>query len=131
MEKHNELGKKVLLVEDDASTARTYCLEFESSGFTVTQAFDGEEAFTKAKDGPDVIILDLMLPKISGLDALKKIKEDPQTKGIPVMALTNFGSDDNIKQSFELGAADFVMKYRVTPDELVTRVKRILGLPLS
>ena len=119
--------RKVLIVEDDPNLARTYRLEFESSGLTVEQAFDGEEALVKAKNRPDMIILDIMLPKLGGFEVLKSLHEDYELSKIPVLTLTNFGSNDNIKQSFDLGAVDFVMKYRVTPDELVARVKKILN----
>ncbi|MEK7611164.1 MAG: response regulator transcription factor [Patescibacteria group bacterium] len=127
MTKEEPVIRKVLIVEDDPNLARTYRLEFESSGLTVEQAFDGEEALVKAKNRPDLIILDIMLPKLGGFEVLKSLHEDFELSKIPVLTLTNFGSNDNIKQSFDLGAVDFVMKYRVTPDELVTRVKKILN----
>ena len=68
--------RKVLIVEDDPNLARTYRLEFESSGLTVEQAFDGEEALVKAKNSPDMIILDIMLPKLGGFEVLKSLHED-------------------------------------------------------
>lgn len=127
MLKENPDRKKVLIIEDDPNLSRTYRLEFESSGFAVDQSFDGEEALVKAKEHPNLIILDIMLPKMGGFEVLKSLHEDSDLSGIPVLTLTNFGSNDNIKQAFDLGAVDFVMKYRVTPDELVTRVKNILN----
>lgn len=127
MLKEDPEKKKVLIVEDDPNLSRTYKLEFESSGFTVEQSFDGEDALLKAKNNPHLIILDIMLPKMSGFEVLKSLHDDAELSSIPVLTLTNFGSNDNIKQSFDLGAVDFVMKYRVTPDELVSRVKKILN----
>jgi DNA-binding response OmpR family regulator len=66
------------------------------------------------------------MPLNSGLETLEKLKLDAETKEIPVLTLTNFGSEENVKKSFELGAVDFLMKYRFTPEEVVEKVKKVL-----
>jgi sigma-B regulation protein RsbU (phosphoserine phosphatase) len=122
--------KKVLLIDDDPYLAEAYRLKFEMAGFAMEQAFDGKTGFERAKSTlPDLILLDIIMPLDSGLETLSKLKAEPRTKNIPVLTLTNFGSEENVKKAFELGAADFLMKYRFTPEEVVEKVKKVLVAP--
>ena len=117
----------VLLVEDEEYLAKMYQVEFELSDFKVKWAKDGEEGFNLAQSAqPAVIVCDIILPKMDGLTLLKKLKEDPHTKNIPVMILTNYGEQKNMKEAFSQGAADFVVKYLATPKEVVEKIKVIL-----
>ncbi len=117
----------VQLVEDEEYLAKMYSVEFELNDFKVKWARDGEEAFSMAQESlPALIVTDIMVPKMDGLQLLKKLKEDPRTKNIPVMVLTNYGEQKNMKEAFSLGAADFVVKYFATPKEVVEKVKTIL-----
>lgn len=124
----NDAKKKVLIIDDDPYLSEAYRMKFEVAGYSIDQAFDGKSGFERAKNSrPDIILLDIIMPLNGGLETLEKLKGDPETKNIPVLTLTNFGSEENVKKSFELGAADFLMKYRFTPEEVVEKVKKTLS----
>lgn len=119
---------KVLFVEDDPSFPTIYKTEFNLSGIEMISAADGEEGLVQAlKQRPQVILLDIVLPKISGIELLKRLKEQEETKHIPIFILTNFGQEDNVKKAFELGAADVFLKYQITPQEAVAKIKTTLA----
>ena len=119
---------KVLLVEDDPSLAQIYKLELEIDGFEVITATDGEAGLASAKTGqPALILLDIVLPKLNGLAVLEQLKKDEGVKNIPVIVITNFGQEDNVKKAFTLGAEDFVLKYQTTPAELAKKIKDTLS----
>lgn len=118
---------KILLVDDDQSLRQLYVLELSSKQFTMVEAADGDEGFAKAKaEKPDLILLDIMMPKSDGLAMLGKVKEDPELKNIPVLMLTNFGQENLVQQAFSLGATDYLLKYKVTPVEMSDKVTQIL-----
>lgn len=120
---------KILLAEDDAAISEMYKIKFEDEGFLVVQAFNGEEAVKKAKEEkPDIILLDVMMPKKEGTAVLVELKGDPDTKGIPVIFLTNLGGRiEDTKAAQELGAVDFLVKSQVTPTEVIAKIKEVLG----
>lgn len=117
---------KVLLIEDDSLFVKMYQKKLAHEGLEMVAAFDGEEGIEKAKtEKPNLIILDLMLPKMSGSEALKKIKEDPQTSNIPVIVLTNLStSADEVTRCIELGVKETFLKTNVTPDQVVETIKK-------
>ncbi|MEX0616345.1 MAG: response regulator [Candidatus Woykebacteria bacterium] len=116
---------KVLLVEDDSLMVKMYNMKFTHDGFQVETALDGEEGLQKVKDTkPDVIVLDIMLPKMSGTEVLEKIKGDSETKDIPVIVLTNLNvSEEDVKKCKSLGAKEIFMKTDVTPQEIVDKIR--------
>lgn len=117
----------ILLVEDEEYLAKMYQIEFELNDFKVVWAKDGEDGFSKALNmQPNLVVSDIIVPKVDGLTLLKRLKEEPKTKNIPVIILTNYGDQKNMKDAFSLGAADFVVKYFATPREVVEKVKVIL-----
>ena len=119
---------KILLVDDDASLRELYKVELVNRGYTVVEATDGEEGLAKAQsEKPDLILLDIMMPKLDGVATLGKLKEDLATKEAPVVMLTNFGQENLVKQAFGLGAVDYLLKYKVTPGEMADKVKGLLG----
>ena len=119
---------KVLLVEDDPSLAQIYKVELEMDGFEVVVSTDGEQGLNAAKnDQPNLILLDIVLPKINGLVVLEKLKQTEEVKNIPVIVITNFGQEENVKKAFTLGAEDFILKYQTTPAEVAQKIKDILG----
>lgn len=121
---------QILFVEDDKNIVTTYKMELEWEGYEVIHAIDGVEAIEKLKDiKPDLILLDLSLPRKDGLEVLATIKGDDKTKHIPVVILTNYATDENIHKAFELGAVSFITKYNFTPSETVAKVKEILNPP--
>lgn len=120
---------KILLVDDDPLLVRMYQTKFELDGNVVEYASNGEECLTKAKSfGPDLILLDIMMPVMDGLTALSKLKKDSSTKNIPVIMLTNVSvSDTDTAKGLEIGAVAYLVKASYTPKEVVQKVKEILG----
>lgn len=117
----------ILLVEDEEYLAKMYQVEFEMNDFKIKVAHDGEEGLNMAVTlGPSLIVSDIMVPKMDGLTLLKTLKNDPRTQKIPVVILTNYGEQKNMKEAFSFGAADFLVKYFSTPREVVDKVKNIL-----
>ena len=118
----------VLLVEDDEFLANIYKTKFEMEGFKVSVAENGEAGLGEAKKKmPNIILLDILLPKMDGFAVLEKLKEDPATKKIPVILLTNLGQKDDVDRGLELGAADYLIKAHFQPSETVAKVKKVLG----
>ena len=115
--------KKILFVEDDASLYRMYSTELELGGYKVVWESNGGNACSKAQsESPDLILLDIMLPKMDGITILQNLKSSDITKDIPVFVLTNFGDEANIKKALEGGAEDFILKYKIVPSELAQKV---------
>lgn len=120
--------KKILIVEDD-SALRGILVEFlEAEGFVVSEASNGEEGVEMIKkDNPDVILLDIILPKKDGYEVLKEIKADDNTKDIPVILLTNLGSLSDIEKALELGATTYLVKGDYQVKEIIEKVKEVLS----
>ena len=119
--------KKILLVEDDEMLHNMYTQKFKSQGYDVVSAFNGSEGVKLAGEKkPDLILLDIIMPKMDGFVALKKIRKNPDTAKIPVIILTNLGQEDDIKKGKELGADDYFIKANHTPAEVVQKVKTVL-----
>jgi len=118
----------ILLVEDDESLYNLYSTEFDLNGHTVSWHKVGTGVVDKIKEeNPDVILLDIMLPEKTGLEVLKDIKKNPDTSNIPVIMLTNFGTQDNVHEAINNGAEDFIMKHNVVPEEIVEKVTNIVN----
>lgn len=120
--------KKILLIDDDAALRQLYALELSTRGYQAVEASDGQEGLVKAQsEEPDLILLDIMMPKLDGIATLTQIKQDAAISKIPIIMLTNFGQEDLVKQAFSLGAGDYILKYKVTPAEMGDKVKEILA----
>ncbi|OGH78775.1 MAG: hypothetical protein A2469_03725 [Candidatus Magasanikbacteria bacterium RIFOXYC2_FULL_40_16] len=120
--------KLILLVEDDSFLSNIYKTKFEMEGYKVIVATDGEAGLTFAKTkNPDLILLDILLPKMDGFSVLKEIKADEKIKKIPVILLTNLGQKDDVSKGLELGAADYLIKAHFKPSETVAKVRKIIG----
>lgn len=119
--------KTILLVEDDTFLAGMYVTKLELEGFRVALASDGEQAVVMAKkEMPQLMLLDIVLPKKSGFEVLKEVKADATTKDIPVILLTNLGQKEDVKQGLRLGAIDYLIKAHFMPSEVVAKVKRLV-----
>jgi DNA-binding response OmpR family regulator len=119
--------KTILLVEDDTFLAGMYVTKLELEGFRVALASDGEQAVVLAKkEIPQLMLLDIVLPKKSGFEVLKEVQADPTTKGIPVILLTNLGQKEDVKKGLQLGATDYLIKAHFMPSEVVSKVKRLV-----
>jgi DNA-binding response OmpR family regulator len=116
----------VLVVDDDPVILKLLEVNFQMDGFDVVCARDGEEALAVARSRqPDVIVTDVMMPKVSGLDLLAAIREDPATKGIPVLLLSARAQATDVREGLEAGADDYVTK-PFEPLDLAERVARLV-----
>ncbi len=119
----------VLLVEDDVFLAGIYQKKFEMEGYKISIAENGEKGLADAKKKkPDIILLDILLPKMDGFTVLKNLKADASTKDIPVILLTNLGQKDDVEKGLEAGASDYLIKAHFKPSEIVEKVKKVLHL---
>lgn len=114
---------KLLIIEDDPFVQRFYERLFRLNNYETEIVSDGEEGILKAKLlKPDLILLDIILPKINGLDVLKRLKEDPSTKDFTVVMLTNLSDNEVAKKAAELGANGFIIKSQIPPEKLPEKV---------
>ncbi len=119
----------VLLVEDDTFLAGIYQKKFEMEGFKVSVAGDGEKGWQDAKKKkPDIVLLDILLPKLDGFGVLAKLKAEAATKKIPVILLTNLGQKDDVEKGLQAGAVDYLIKAHFKPSEVVEKVRAVLHL---
>ena len=120
--------KTVLFVEDEAALQKTFGKILEEEGFKVISALDGDVGLKLAKlKKPDLILLDLILPKQNGFDVLKAIKEDEEIKDIPIIVLTNLETMDNVDRAIELGATTYLVKANYSLKEVIIKVKQALS----
>lgn len=118
---------KILLVEDEDFIRQLYKRQFEKAGFTIEDFANGKTGLTAALQNKyDLILLDIMLPDVNGIDILKQIKESQTVGKTPVVMLTNLGQDDVIKEGFKFGATGYLIKAAYTPDQVVQEVSNIL-----
>lgn len=120
---------KILLVDDDPLLVRMYQKKFENDGFITATAGDGVDALKKVVEfQPDLILLDIMMPKMNGLEVLTKLKENKQTSAIPVIMLTNVSSSqEDTDRGLELGAVAYITKAGNRPKVVVEKVKEVLA----
>jgi DNA-binding response OmpR family regulator len=117
----------VLVVDDDPDVCDLVTYKLEQSGFEVRRASDGDAALREvAKRIPDLVLLDVMMPGISGLEVLERLRSAPATAAIPVVMLTAKAQENDVERGFELGADDYVVK-PFSPRELVRRVTAVLS----
>ena len=121
-------SRKVLVAEDDRFLRRAAEATLRRHGFNVMTACDGEEALRLARqEFPDIILLDLIMPKLQGFDVLRELKQDPTTSSIPVIILSNLGQEQDSKVATEMGAVDYWVKANIGPGEMAKRVEALLG----
>ena len=119
---------KIVLIEDDEILAKVVYEELSDAGFDVFQTFDGQEGLEIVRNKkPDLVLLDLILPKKNGFDVLEELKKSPVTHNIPVIILTMLGRDDDIKKGLRLGANDYIVKSQHAIGEIVEKVKNFFG----
>lgn len=120
--------KKVMIVEDDEHISKVYEIKLAKEGFATSLAVTGEEAVTKiASEKPDLILLDLMIPKKDGFGVLEDIKKVPELASIPVIVLSNLGQQTDQDRALALGANEYLVKVDYPIQEVVNRVKGYLG----
>lgn len=118
---------KVLIIEDDQRINKVYIVKLSVEGIKVATAIDGEEGLRKVySELPDLIILDLMLPKKSGFDILKEIKADSKVKDIPVLILSNLAQEKEIEEGMALGAEGYIVKSNISIQQVIEKIKETL-----
>ena len=121
-------NKLILLVEDDEFLSELYATKLGLEGYEVILASDGEKGLKLIKEKqPDLILLDIILPKLDGFEILSKIKADKILKKIPVILLTNLSQKDEVKRGLDLGADDYLSKAHFMPSEVVKKIKQVLA----
>lgn len=116
--------KTILLVEDDAFVSDIYQTRLEQEGYKMTLAENGIEAMKRIEEEvPDLILLDIIMPYMDGIEVLKKLKANDAWKKIPVIILTNLSQKEEVEEGLELGADDYLIKSHFTPSEVVEKVK--------
>ena len=123
----NDFMKKILFIEDEAALQKTFGDFLETKGYETISALDGEVGLNLAKSkNPDLVLLDLILPKVHGLDVLKQLKADAETKEIPVIILTNLEGIGEVEKALELGAMTYLVKAQYNLEEVLEKIKKIL-----
>jgi CheY-like chemotaxis protein len=117
----------ILIVEDDPVLLKMYSEKFGFEGFKVLNAKDGEEALdVSVRESVNIILLDIMLPKMSGTDYLEKFRQTPKGKDVPVVALTNLAEDAEKQRALKLGVKEYLVKAMQTPEQVVQTIKKYL-----
>lgn len=120
--------QKILIIEDDPFLSEMYAVKFSQAGFGVGAAADGKEGLRKIEeDKPDLILLDIVLPKVDGFEVLEKIRKNKEFKKIPVILLTNLGQKSDIEKGLKMGADEYIIKAHFTPSAVVAKVKEVLA----
>ncbi len=122
------MAQKILFVEDETALQKTIGDILKQEKYKVVSAMDGEAGLQMARtEKPDLILLDLVLPKMHGFEVLKALKADEATKYIPIIVLTNLESMGDIEKALELGATTYLVKASYTLEEVVQKIKKTLG----
>lgn len=120
---------KILLAEDDLQLIDMYKKKFELEGFEVLLAEDGRKALEILKiETPDIALLDIMMPEINGIEVLKEIRENPETKELLAVMLTNLSNESTAEEIYKYGATDYIVKSEMTPMQVADKVKEILKI---
>lgn len=121
---------KIAIIEDDPVIRQMYLMKFETAGFDVSVAENGQEGVVLVERfRPDIILLDLTMPVMTGDEALAEIRRSERGRDIPVMILTNLGEEEAPKSLHKLGIHSYIVKADLTPRQVVDRVKKALDLP--
>jgi CheY-like chemotaxis protein len=119
---------RILLAEDDRILRKAGEVSLRKKGYDVIPAVDGEEALAKAiEQKPDLVLLDVMMPKMNGFEVLVALKADPRVRDIPVIMLTNLAQPDDITRAVKAGAHSYLIKSNMNLDELATRINDALS----
>lgn len=121
--------KKILLVEDDDALANTYVTRLQAEGFDIRRVANGEEALAAAREyKPNLVVLDAMMPKVSGFDVLDILRNTPETANVKIVMLTALSQDSDKQRAQGLGVDDYMVKSQVVMSDVVDRIKYHLGV---
>ena len=124
--------KKILIIDDEIAVSQVFETALSGAGYTVKIAVDGKSGLETARNEQfNLILCDEMMPDMNGNEVLKALKADPQTNPIKVAMLTNFKHDEMVKEALMTGAEDYILKYETLPDQLLEKVKGIIGDPYT
>ena len=119
----------IFVVEDNKFLTKFYRIKLEKEGFNVICAFDGEEAMQKIQtETPNIILLDIIMPKKSGMDVLVELKKDPKFQNIPVLVLTNLGQEEDMEKTLDAGADDYIVKADTSFEDVLDKIEKHLNL---
>jgi DNA-binding response OmpR family regulator len=122
------IAKKIMIIEDDHFLSSLVKVRLEKDGFAVVQAFDGDQAISMLRtEIPNLVMLDLIMPKVNGFDVLKTISLTPGLEKIPVVIVSNLAQDSDIEKAKELGAKEYFVKVKISIDDLVEKIKSLAG----
>ncbi len=125
----SKTSKKILFVEDDDALAGVYLVRLQAEGFEVKRVSNGEEALAAATEyKPDLVLLDVMMPKVSGFDVLDILRNTPETANLKVVMLTALSQEADRKRAEELGVDDYLVKSQVVITDVIERLKHHMGL---
>lgn len=120
-------AQKVLVVDDEPAITEAVCEALELAGYQVAAAFDGQQALDAIeRDRPDLVVMDVLMPRVDGLQALKALRDDPATRGLPVILLTVLGADRDVVEGVKAGATMYLTK-PVEASKIIALVSAILG----
>ena len=125
-----KMASKVLLlvVEDEQAIAQMYSDRFKMAGFDVDVAHEGAEAINKmVAERPNAVLMDILMPGLSGTEAVEQAKANPATRNIPIVMLTNYPDSIDLKNALKLGAAGYIIKSESTPEQVVAKIQKILA----
>jgi DNA-binding response OmpR family regulator len=118
----------IVVAEDDKLISNSLCEALKTAGYNAVPAYDGEEAVAKAKELlPNLLLLDIMMPKLDGISVLWELKADPVSATVPVIVLTNIGDVETISKIVEAGAVDYLLKSDQSVDDIIQKVKDVLA----
>lgn len=119
--------KKILIIEDDPFLSEMYVAKLTEAGFEAEVVGDGKKGMLAIeKDQPDLVLLDVVLPKMDGFEILRKVKADEKLKNIPIVLLTNLGQKNEVEKGLSLGADEYIIKAHFTPTAVLAKVKEML-----
>lgn len=127
--KNTASSKKILLVEDDDALANVYLMRLKAEGFNIVRVSNGEDALAAAKEHkPDLVLLDAMMPKVSGFDVLDILRNTPETANLKIVMLTALSQESDKERAQGLGVDDYLVKSQVVITDVIDRVKYHLGI---
>jgi len=122
------MPKKILFIEDESALQKTFDDLLRQEGYEVISALDGKTGLNLAKSKkPDLILLDLILPKMNGFEVLAELKKEPETKDIPIIVLTNLEGLADVNKAIELGATTYLVKSQYNLEEVLEKIKKTLS----
>jgi CheY-like chemotaxis protein len=122
------MAKKILIIEDEEILRNLLRIKLQKEGYQVSAAQDGEDGFNLLKKEPfDLVLSDVIMPKLGGFEVMEKMGQDPDLKNIPIIIISNSGQPAELDRARDLGAKDWLFKTEFDPVEVIVKVKKLLG----